>query len=1019
MDEKLFQSLEWRCIGPHRGGRVVAVAGHPTEQGTFYFGACAGGVWKTTSGGALWENVSDGYFGTAAIGALAVASSSPNVLYAGTGETTIRSNVSHGDGVYKSVDGGRTWQNVGLRDTRHIGDIVVHPTNPDLVYVAALGHAWGPSAERGVFRTQDGAHSWEKVLFKSERAGATDIAMDPNYPDVLYANIWQAQRYPHALHSGGDDCGLWKSTDGGTTWTDISRAKGLPTGLLGKIGVAASPVQAGRVFALVEAQGEGGKDDGGLYRSDDWGETWQRLATDPNLRRRPWYYMHVYADPQDADTVYVLNVQAFKSVDGGKTFFKYPIPHGDNHDLWIDPQNHDRMIHSDDGGAYVTFDGGRIWSTVLNQPTAQFYHVTTDDQVPYNVYGSQQDNSAMRLPSFDHEGAISWKDYVTPGGGESGYIAVSPNPPHLVYGGSIGSGSGHGRLIAWNPETGQKRNITVWPEDYGKGAGAVEMKYRFQWTFPIEFSPHDPSALYVCSNYVHRSTDGGQSWETLSPDLTRNDPQKLQSSGGPITADNSGAEVYCTIFAFRESPHEAGVFWAGSDDGMIQLSRDGGRTWRDVTPRDLPEWALISIIEPSPHDPATVYVAATRYKHDDLRPYLYKTSDYGASWTRITNGIPEHEFTRVIRADPSRSGLLYAGTETGLYVSFDDGAAWQRFQCNLPVAPIHDIVVKDTDLVAATHGRSFWILDDLTPLHQMSEATEGQAAQLFKPREVIRLRNYGEAESTELPGYVDYLFTGPVTVAYRQREAASGAKTAELLDAGKNPPTGAIVHYWLKEKPEQPVTLRFLDASAAVVKSFSSSAEEAPKPPVQPGANRFVWDLRFEKPTKLENGEVSDPNEKEMLDGTAPRAVPGEYRVELVVGGETYGQAFTVLKDPRLAVSDAELAEQHTMKVALRDRLSEVHEAANRIRRLRKQIEGWEQRAPGNDAEKNKLAPAARELKEKLAAVEGALINPDVDKPQPGTSKLREKLILLSGMIDESDDPPTQGAREVFAQLSA
>ncbi|HEU5440537.1 MAG TPA: hypothetical protein VFU88_14705, partial [Ktedonobacterales bacterium] len=990
---------------------------HPTEQGTFFFGACAGGVWKTTSGGALWENISDGHFGTAAIGALAVAPSAPNVIYAGTGESTIRSNVSHGDGVYKSLDGGHSWQNVGLRDTRHIGDIVVHPTNPDLVYVAALGHAWGPNAERGVYRSRDGGATWENVLFKSVRAGSTEIAMDPNHPDVLYANLWQAQRYPHALHSGGDDSGLWKSTDGGTTWTDISRAKGLPSGMLGKIGIAASPVQAGRVFALIEAQGEDNKDDGGLFRSDDWGETWQRLATEPNLRRRPWYYMHIYADTQDADTVYVLNVQSFKSVDGGKTFFAVPTPHGDNHDLWIDPRNHNRMIQSDDGGAYVTYDGGRTWSSILNQPTAQFYHVTTDDQVPYNVYGSQQDNWAMRVPSFDQEGAISWKNYVEPGGGESGYIAISPKPPHMVYGGGIGTGNGHGRLIAWNPETRQKRNIAVWPEDYGKGAGAIEMKYRFQWTFPIEFSPHNPDALYVCSNYVHRSTDGGQSWETLSPDLTRNDPQKLQSSGGPITADNSGAEVYCTIFAFRESPHEAGVFWTGSDDGLVHVSRDGGQSWQNVTPPDLPEWSQITIIEPSPHDAGTVYVAAIRYKHDDLHPYLYKTSDYGASWKRITSGIPDDEFTRVIRADPNRPGLLYAGTETGLYISFDDGAAWQRFQCNLPVVPVHDIVIKGSDLVAATHGRAFWILDDLTPLYQMSEASAAETAALFQPRDVIRFRRYGFGHSEEAPGYVDYMLTGPVTVAYRQGETPSGAKIAHLLDAGQDPPDGAIIHYWLKEKPAQPVTLRFLDASGAVVKSFSSDDEEAPRPPVQPGANRFVWDLRFEKATKLENGEVSDPYEKIVAAASAPRALPGAYRVELVVGGETHSQSFMVVKDPRLSVTDAELAEQHEMKVALRDRLNEVHEAINRIRRLRKQLDGWEQRTKDSDAHE-KLAPAAAALKEKLTAVEGALTNLDNEKLQPGTSKLNEKLTILSAMIDESDDAPTQGAHEVFAQLS-
>jgi photosystem II stability/assembly factor-like uncharacterized protein len=1029
MDSTLFGSLEWRCIGPHRGGRVVAVAGHPTEPGTFYFGACAGGVWKTTSGGAYWENCSDGYFKTAAIGALAVSTSDPNVIYAGTGEATIRGNVSHGDGVYKSTDGGRTWRNVGLADTRHISDLIIHPKNPDIVYVAALGHAWGPNTERGVFRTTNGGKTWDKALYKSERAGAADLALDPNYPDVIYASIWQAQRYPHALHSGGDECGLWQSTDGGDTWTEISRHKGLPTGMLGKIGLAASPAQPGRVWALIEAAGDGvvgaparaptserAEDGGGLFRSDDWGVTWQRLATDPNLRRRPWYYMHVIAHPTDPNTVYALNVRCFKSIDGGKTFFTYPTPHGDNHALWIDPRDPNRMIQGDDGGAYVTFDGGQSWSTVLNQPTAQFYHVTTDDQVPYNVYGSQQDNEAMRLPSAEFEGAISAKDHATPGGGESGYIAVSRQPPYTVFGGAVGSGTGHGRLIAWNPATHQRRNITLWPEDFGKGAGAGALKHRFQWTFPIETSPHDPSVLYVCSNHVHRSTDGGVSWEIISPDLTRNDPDKLGPSGGPITADNSGAEVYCTIFAFRESPHEAGVFWVGTDDGLVHLSRDAGQSWENITPPALPEWALISIIEPSPHNPAGAYLAATRYKHDDTRPYLFKTDDYGKHWTLITQGIPAHEFTRVIRADPNRPGLLYAGTETGIYISFDDGGAWQPFQCNLPVAPIHDLLVKDSDLIAATHGRSFWILDDLSPLYQMSDATEQEAAHLFKPRDTVAFRRYTDVFSGRFPGYVNYKLTGPATVALRLSEAATGALTENLLDAGKNPPDGVVVHYFLKDQPDQPITLRFLDAAGNVIRSFRSDAAEPPRAPAQRGANRFVWDLRYERPTRLENGASSDPLAQEEEAATAPRACPGTYQAQLVVGDTTLTEAFVLLKDPRLPATNADLAAQFAMKLAIRDRLSEVHQAINQLRGLRKQIADWEQRAQSHESYE-RLKEAATALKDRLKAVEGTLINLDEETPRMGTAQLKDKLAALSTMIDESDDAPTEGAHAVFALL--
>ncbi|HEY7984582.1 MAG TPA: hypothetical protein VID73_10470 [Ktedonobacterales bacterium] len=1020
MDGKLFGSLEWRCIGPHRGGRVVAVAGHPREPGTFYFGGCAGGVFKTTSGGALWENVSDGFFGTAAVGAIAVSDSDPNVVYVGTGEATIRGNVSHGDGVYVSRDGGHTWRNTGLGDTRHIGRIVIHPRNPDLAYVAALGHAWGPNSERGVFRTRDGGGSWQRVLFKSERAGAVDLAMDPNHPDILYATIWQAQRLPHALVSGGEDSGLWKSSDGGDTWEDISRATGLPTGLLGKIGVTASPALAGRVWAVIEAKGAEDKDDGGVFRSDDWGATWERQSTEVDPRRRPWYYMHIFADPREADTLYILNLATWKSTDAGKTFFKVPTPHGDNHDLWIDPRDNHQMIQGDDGGAYVTFDGGRHWSSVLNQPTAQFYHVTTDDQVPYHVYGSQQDNWAMRLPSFDAEGAISWRDYVEPGGGESGYIAISPNPPHTVFGGAIGTGAGHGRLIAWNPETGQKRNVTVWPDTYGRGVGADVMKYRFQWTFPIECSPHEPGTLYACSNVVHRSRDEGHTWEVISGDLTRNDPAKLVSSGGPITADNSGAEIYCTIFAFRESPHEAGVFWAGSDDGLVHVSRDGSQTWTNVTPSDLPEWSQILVIEPSPHDRATAYLAATRYKHDDTRPYLFKTDDYGAHWTRITDGIPAHDFTRVIREDPARRGLLYAGTETGVYVSFDDGARWSRLDSNLPVAPVHDLVIKDSDLVAATHGRAFWLLDDITPLRQMGDANASEAAKLYQPRETVRYRHYGEASGANLAGYTDYMIAGPVTVAYNQREDASGAKRPAFLDAGQNPPNGVILHYWLREKPEQPVSLRLLDEHGEVMRTLTSDSEKPPRVPAAAGANRFVWDMRYERPTKLEGDKPRGPFEDEDADaGVAPRAAPGRYQAQLVVGETTLTQPFTIVKDPRLPASDADLVEQFTLKRAIRDKVNETHEAVNQIRRVRKQLDGWEERAKSlGDERGERLTAAIKPLRERLTAAEGAFVNLDAAKLVPGAAKLDERLATLSGMIDESDDRPTQAAHEVFAAIS-
>ena len=1028
MDKSLLRSLEWRCIGPHRGGRVVAVAGHPSEPATFYFGGCAGGVWKTTSGGALWENVSDGYFTTAAIGAIAVSDSAPNVIYVGTGEATIRSNVSHGDGVYKSSDGGHSWQNTGLRDTRHIGDIVIHPTNPDVAYVAALGHAWGSNAERGVFRTRDGGKSWEKVLYKSERAGAVDLSLDPHNPDTIYATIWQAKRYPHALHSGGTESGLWKSTDGGDTWTDISRNKGLPDGIYGKIGVAASPAKAGRVWAMVEANNAAGEDAGGLYRSEDWGETWEKLSDKPELRKRPWYYMHVFADPQDADTVWVLDLEVWKSTDGGKTFSEVPTPHGDNHGLWIDPRNPQRMIEGNDGGACVSFDGGRVWSSILNQPTAQFYHVTADEQVPYNVYGSQQDNWAMRLPSMDFEAAISWKDYVEPGGGESGYIAVSRKPPYKVFGGGIGTGNGHGRLIAWNPQTGQKRNVTMWPEVFGSGVGAEHHRYRFQWTFPVELSPHDPDALYICSNHVHRSRDEGSSWETISPDLTRNDPAKLGASGGPITADNSGAEIYCTIFAFRESPHEAGVFWAGSDDGLVHISRDGSATWKNVTPHGLPEWSLISIIEPSPHNPGTAYIAATCYKLDDRAPYLFRTDDYGETWTSITGGLPEETITRVIREDPHRQGLLYLGTETGLYISFDNGTSWQPFQANLPVAPVHDLMIKGTDLIAATHGRAFWILDDLSPLHQMQAGQESATA-LFQPRDAVRFRVYDHSGyGSQAPGYVSYNVTGPVTVAYRTVERPDGSKAQNYIDAGNNPPVGVIAHYTFAAKPEGEVKLAILDGDGNELRSYSSeggnngkNGTNGKRVPAEAGANRFVWDLRCQPVTPLEdNPKKDDPSAQQQEAGLAPRALPGTYQMRLTVGDTTLTQSFSVIPDPRVPATGDELRAQFELKSAIRDRADEVNRSVNTIRRLRKQLSGWEERSKqGTGGEQaGQIAESAKRLMDRLAELEGEFINPSLDKPQPGSFCLKEKLVTLSSMIDESDDAPTQGAKEVYANLA-
>ncbi len=739
VEPSLLNGLKWRSIGPFRGGRVVAVAGDPLNTQVFYFGSTGGGVWKTTDGGLTWENVSDGFFKRASVGSIAVAESDPNVIYVGMGESTIRGNVSHGDGVYRSTDAGKSWTYLGLEKTRSIAKVRVHPKNPDLVYAAAFGHAHGPNPERGIYRSSDGGKTWEHILYHGENAGAIDLSMDPNNPRILYVAFWEARRYPHTLVSGGEGSGIFKSIDGGDSWKEITRNPGLPKGVLGKIGITASQAQSGRVWAIIEAE------DGALFRSDDGGNSWQRVNEDITLRNRAWYYHHIHADPQDAETLWILNTPCWKSIDGGRTFFDVGFPHGDHHDLWIDPRNPQRMIEGSDGGACISFNGAESWSTVYNQPTIEFYHVITDSQDPYRVYGAQQDNSTLSTLSRSTLAGITESDTYEVGGGESGYIAVRPDNPNIVFAGNY-----QGYITRYDHRSDQKQNIAVWPE-LASGWGAKDQKYRFQWTAPIVLSPHDPNVLYITGNHVFRSTDEGNSWESISPDLTRNDVTKQEASGGPITKDNTGAEYYDTIFAFAESPLVRGLFWAGSDDGLIHVSRDNGQSWQNVTPPDLPVWALITIIEPSPHDPATAYVAATRYKLDDFEPYLYKTNDYGQTWTKITNDIRENDFTRAIREDPERRGLLFAGTETGMYVSFDDGEHWQPLQLNLPVVPIHDLVINGSDLVVATHGRAFWILDDITPLRRMSKDVQDSSIFLFKPGVTTRsMTNLGYSASVRV-----------------------------------------------------------------------------------------------------------------------------------------------------------------------------------------------------------------------------------------------------------------------------
>lgn len=990
-----LDGLEWRQLGAFRGGRVVAVAGDPRDRQTFYMGSTGGGVWKTHDGGLYWRNVSDGYFQRASVGALAVAPSDPNVVYAGMGEATIRGNVSHGDGVYRSTDGGRSWSHLGLADTRNIGKVRVHPADPDTVYVAALGHAHGPNAERGLFRSRDGGVTWKKVLSRGDAAGAIDVCIDPQNPRILFATFWEAIRTPYQMISGGPGSGLFKSTDGGDTWSDLSRAKGLPRGVLGKIGVAASPARADRVWAIVEAK------DGAVFRSDDGGRTWERGSEDRELRQRAWYYHHIYADPVDPETVWVLNVDTWRSSDAGKSFGQVSIPHGDHHDLWIDPKDPLRMIEGNDGGATVTFNGGASWSSIYNQPTAEYYHVIADDRQPYRLYAAQQDNSTISVPSRVPLTGITMADAWEVGGGEAGHIAIRSDDPDIIF-----AGDHQGLLTRHDRRTGQSRVINVWP-DAMSGLNAGSVKYRFNWTSPTALSPHDPNVLYTCAQYVFRSLDEGASWDRVSPDLTRNDPKTTGDSGGPITLDQTGAEYYATIFSFAESTKARGVLWAGSDDGLIHVSRDDGRTWKNVTPTGMAALTLVSIVEPSPHDPAVAYVAATRYKLDDFRPYLYKTANYGRTWTKITTGIPADVFTRAIREDPAVQGLLYCGTEVGVYVSLDDGAHWQRWSGRrLPVVPIHDLVVKEGDLCLATHGRSFWIFDDLSPLRELARSAGAmRGARLFTPRRTTRYRTYGGFSTKTIPGK-NYRHPGATFFTLVPEEDVTGEKTEIYLDAGKNPPDGVIVTYWLA-KPAKALTLTVEDARGRTIRSYTTRPEnEDPKDPknTEPrvtniaGMNRFVWNLRYPDAAKI----TDEPTMDQMSALQGPVAAPGRYAVRLQADGVDQRASFEITKDPRIPATDADLAAQFALSRRLRDLLDRTHRGVDRLRAARSD--------PA-------IKPAT---KRSLDAIEGELMQPKAKSRQDTLNfgvRLNNRIAAVIGAVGNADAAPTKQAAELAAVL--
>jgi photosystem II stability/assembly factor-like uncharacterized protein len=998
---------------------VVAVAGDYHSPFTFYHGACAGGVWKTTDGGTSWLNVSDGFFKTSSVGALAVSPSDSNVVYAGMGESCIRANVSHGDGVYRSIDAGRNWTHLGLVETRHIARIRIHPNEPDLVYAACLGHAYGPNEDRGVFRSRDGGGTWEKVLYRNNRAGAIDLCMDPSNPRILYAALWEVQRTPWSLSSGGSGSGLFKTTDGGSSWSELTNNPGLPMGLKGRIGVALSPAAPHRVWAVIEASDGGG----GIYRSDDSGANWRNVNAERPHQQRPWYFSHIFADPQDPDTFYSLNLRAWKSVDGGATYRSMAMAHEDHHDLWIDPANPRRMVEGNDGGAGVSFDGGETWSTPYNQPTGQFYHAVTDNRVPYRVYGAQQDWTTISIPSRADRGVITSADHYEVGGQESGYLAVRPDDPDIIYGGIFA-----GRMTRYDHRSGQTRDITIWPED-SIGSAAKDLKYRFQWTYPILISPHNSDVLYATGNRVFRSTTEGNGWDVISPDLTRGDPETLGLSGGPITKDNYSTEYYATIFAFAESRVEAGILWAGSDDGLVHLSLDGGTAWHNVTPSLLPERSLISIIEPSPHDAKCAYVAATRHRLDDFKPYLLRTRDRGQSWELITAGIPDNEFVRVIRADPARKGLLYAGTETGMYFSYDDGDSWQPLQLNLPVSPVYDLTVKDSDLVVATHGRAFWILDDISPLQQMTEATRDAPIYLFTPRPAYRFRDLGWHANGDVPdSKVTLNAHGELIATAYLRQKPTGERHLEFFDVGENPATGVLIHYTFREKPTDEVTLSFLDSDGNLINRFSSGTGSSASTesaygiersvgssvvPAQSGLNQFEWNMRQSDGRTLTDGSFSN-----FWGGSVvgPLVIPGTYTVELATGADKLRESFEIRKDPRVDVTRAELAKQFEFLIRIRDRVSELNDAVNEIWSIRSQIDNWLKWLP-QGSESSLLGGT---VKQRLSEIENELIQVNVKQADFAAfePRLNGKLMALAIFVGSSDSSPTPQAEEVYLELS-
>ena len=972
-DDFYLNTMQYRLVGPFRGGRAGTATGVLNNPSLYYMGTAGGGVWKTKDGGNTWNCISDGYFG-GSIGAVTVAESDPNVVYVGEGEETLRGNVSSGNGLWRSTDAGETWKSIGLKGTEHIGRIRVHPTNPDWVYVAAIGNLWIPNEERGVYRSKDGGATWEKILYVSDMAGAVDIVLDPNNPRIIYASTWQMKRNGYRMDSGGPDSHLWKSTDGGDNWEKLTDRPGLPKGTIGIIGVAVSPINSDRVWAIIEAE------EGGVFRSDDAGKTWARTSSDNNLRQRAWYYSRIYADTQNEDRVYVMNVDFWRSNDSGKTFESLDTPHGDHHDLWIDPNNNERMIVADDGGAQVSFDAGANWTTYHNQPTAQFYRVTTDNHFPFRIYGAQQDNSTVRILYRSEESTISERHWEPSAGGESAHLAPDPLNPEIVYGGTY-----KGYMMRQDHSTGQERSVNVYP-DNPAGSGAEVMKYRFNWNFPVMFSPNDPKKLYAGSNYLHATTNEGQSWEVISPDLSRNDPETVRSSGGPITQDNTGAEFYANIFAIAESTLEPGVIWTGSDDGLLHVTTDGGKTWNDVTPKGSPRLNMMNCIDIHPFEKGGAYLAATHYKFGDYTPYIYKTTDYGKTWKKITNGIPENYYTRAVRADPVRKGLLYAGTEWGMFISFDDGENWQPFQLNLPITSIRDLHIRDNSLIVATHGRSFWMIDDLGPVRQINADIVNKTHHLFEPKPSYRMAQSGGWGS---PNY--------------------------KLE-GENHPNGVLFNFFIKDYSEdKKVVLEILDMEGNTIRKFDNKTKEKEKKlKVEKEKNRFVWDMRYDGFKEFPGMVLySSPNR-------GPKAIPGIYSAILTVDSVQSKTEFEIEKDPRLPNTDEDYKKQLDYLLAVRDKVSEAHQAMIDIKSVRDDIEYFNNKLKGKEKYVD-ILKLTELLNKDMSVIENNIHmtkNKSRQDPLNYGIRINNRLAFLLADQQRGDFPPTDQAEEARQNIT-